>query len=174
MAPNGPHYRLTEEKCNFCTYFVTGALWLLRLPYFGPTLQLGHQMVHCKGWLLKLPHKLLAQVYHSATKWSPVQSDCWNCLSLAPLYNWATKGSPIQADCWNGHILVPLCQWSPFRLTGEKFLDLISQWASKWPPYKADYLLTVWPYFSSGHEMGNLSFNIGGGLNGPLPFAGSL
>jgi hypothetical protein len=28
-------------------------------------------------------------------------------------------------------------------LTGEKFLDLISQWASKWPPYKADYLLTV-------------------------------
>ena len=59
-------------------------------------------------------------------------------------------------------------------LTGEKFLDLISQWASKWPPYKADYLLTVWPYFSSGHEMGNLSFNIGGGLNGPLPFAGSL
>ena len=32
----------------------------------------------------------------------------------------------------------------------------------------------VWPYFSSGHEMGNLSFNIGGGLNGPLPFAASL
>ena len=27
-------YRLTEEKCNFCTYFVTGALWLLRLTFW--------------------------------------------------------------------------------------------------------------------------------------------
>jgi len=148
MVPLYNLYWLTEEKCNFCTYFVTGALWLLRLTFW--------------------PH------YNWSTNWSPVQSDCWNCLSLAPLYNWATKGSPIQADCWNVHILAPLCQWSPFRLTVEKFLVLISQWASKWPPYKADYLLTVWPYFSSGHEMGNLSFNIGGSLNGPLPFADSL
>ena len=67
-------------------------------------------------------------------------------------------------------------QWSTIQAEWWKvqFLVLISQWASKWHPYKADYLLTVWPYFSSGHEMGNLSFNIGGGLNGPLPFAGSL
>ena len=119
-APNGPPYMLTGKKCNFRTYIVIGAAngplihcyigWLRKSAisapilllvlsdcwdwHFGPTLKLGHQRVPCKGWLLKFSHKLLAQVYHSATKWSPVQSDWWNCLSLAPFTTGPPKGPP--------------------------------------------------------------------------------
>ena len=138
----------------------------------------------------------LAKSAISAPKLSVVLSDGWDCHILAPLYNWANKWSPVkavQANCWSSHILVPIqvalwknavfalfchlaTKWSTIQAEWWKvqFLVLISQWSSKWHPYKADYLLTVWPYFCSGYEMGNLSFNIGGGLNGPLPFAGSL
>ena len=37
-------------------WMVPCTVWLLKLPNFGPTLQLGHQMVPHTGWLLKWPH----------------------------------------------------------------------------------------------------------------------
>ena len=89
MVPLYNLYWLTEEKCNFCTYFVTGALWLLWLPHFA-TWKLCHQ-------------RLIVEI-----------------VTYLPKFTILPLNGP-KTDC---------LKWS--------------------------------------------IFNIGGGLNGPLPFAGSL
>ena len=62
-----PLYRLTGGKCKSCSKF-------LKFPYFGHTLQLGHQMVPHTGWLLKWPHFVpTLSLSHRMIPWSPVQ-----------------------------------------------------------------------------------------------------
>ena len=181
-----PLYRLTSKKCNFCTYIVIGA------PN-GPPIQgnLGKVQflhLHCSwcskwspytGWLAKcaISAPTLSVVLQMVPLYRVIGEKCNFCTYFV---TGAPNGPPIQGDWGKVQFLHLHCQWCSKWWFAYKMVHhtgwmvVINQWTSKWHPYKADYLLTVWPYFSSGHEMGNLSFNIGGGLNGPLPFAGSL
>ena len=98
-----PLYRLTGGKCKSCSKF-------LKFPYFGHTLQLGHQMVPHTGWLLKWPHFVpTLSLSHRMIPWSPVQrliveiAIFWPHLLVKSavfvlLCNLATKWSTIRAE----------------------------------------------------------------------------
>ena len=98
-----PLYRLTGGKCKSCSKF-------LKFPYFGHTLQLGHQMVPHTGWLLKWPHFVpTLSLSHRMIPWSPVQrliveiAIFWPHLLVKSavfvlLCNLATKWSTIWAE----------------------------------------------------------------------------
>ena len=147
-----PLYRLTGEKCNFCTYFVTGALWLLRLPQFwphfttGPPNGLPYSLIleiaifwphFTTGPLDGPPYSLIVEMaifWHHFVIGSPngpLYRLIVEIAVFALFCHSATKWSTIQADWWK-----------------VQFLVLISQWVSKWPPYKADCLTVLfqWPW----------------------------
>ena len=101
MVPLYNLYWLTEEKCNFCTYFLTGALWLLRLTFW--------------------PH------YNWSTKWSPIKADCWNChINYWPKFTILPLNGPLYsliveiASVWP-HFTTGPPKGPPYRLIVEMF-----------------------------------------------------
>ena len=147
-------------------------VWLLKLPQFGPTLQLGHQMVSHIVWFLKLPY-FGPTLQHGPPDGPPY----WLIVEMATVWSHFVIGQSndplyrlIVEKATFCHHVIRLPNGPPYRLTavfGPNFsvgqqMTPIQSWLF------ADCLAVLF------HEMGNLSFNIGGGLNGPLPFAGSL
>ena len=122
--PNGPLYRQSEEKCNFWHHFDSG-------PPIGPlcrqseekcnfwdTLTVGHQMVHYTSRVRKSILPLNGPLYSLIVEIASV----WPHFTTGP-----TKGPPYRlivemATFWSHFVNGP---HSAFRLTGEKFLDLI-------------------------------------------------
>ena len=157
-----PLYRLTGEKCNFCTYSVSGA------PN-GPPYMLTGKKCNFRTYIVSdTPNYTiyigwLRKSAISAPTLLLVLSDCWDCHILAPLYNWATKCSTVKADCWNCHINY----WPKFTilpLNGPLY-SLIVEIASVWPhfttgppkgpPYRLIVeMFTFWPHFVNGPHSG--------------------
>ena len=108
-------------------------VWLLKLPQFGPTLQLGHQRVPHTGWLLKCSH------FGPTLSMVPIQADCWKV--FGPNFSVGQQMAPIQswlfADC-----LTVLFQW-PWNGKEDGNLGKPS-YKVGWHPYLLSQLELTW------------------------------